>query len=342
MAASSFGSFNPPRPPLTLDLWQVLRVVESVALAIIVAFALASEIGLRAALALSAAVLTFGAEVLLSAIARPVDDRLPRWMLTGIFVFATLSFILSIRHQPRAIAVNPESVTQPPLPPVVAPPPATAIDISWDKSAPKSGTFVISDGRDCGPEGDGEDTLTNIRKNRIDVPADYHEVKWVDIAHVPFPRDKVVPKALVRWSADEIVKIMQFQDIPVSAEGYINRIRPQAGNKESTNCDATKAADTDWHIAFVENAADDEPGSIVVEVTPRVRQMHPAWTQNNLKPWIHSQLKVRFSGWLLFDPEHKNHLGRFRQTLWEIHPITKIEVQRPDGAWIDLDTMVIP
>jgi hypothetical protein len=56
--------------------------------------------------------------------------------------------------------------------------------------------------------------------------------------------------------------------------------------------------------------------------------------------WMDSALPVRFSGWLLFDPEHKNHLGRFRQTLWEIHPITKIEVST-DGEWVDLDLLTM-
>jgi hypothetical protein len=58
-----------------------------------------------------------------------------------------------------------------------------------------------------------------------------------------------------------------------------------------------------------------------------------------MRPWIDSTLPVRFSGWLLFDPEHKNHLLRYRPTLWEIHPITKIEVKLPNGVWIDLDEM---
>ena len=38
----------------------------------------------------------------------------------------------------------------------------------------------------------------------------------------------------------------------------------------------------------------------------------------------------------MLDPEHRNHLGRYRSTLWEIHPITKIEVFT-NGKWVDLD-----
>ena len=35
---------------------------------------------------------------------------------------------------------------------------------------------------------------------------------------------------------------------------------------------------------------------------------------------------------------HRNHLGKYRSTLWEIHPITKIEVFK-DNRWVDLDTL---
>jgi hypothetical protein len=40
----------------------------------------------------------------------------------------------------------------------------------------------------------------------------------------------------------------------------------------------------------------------------------------------------------MFDPEHRAHLGRYRSTLWEVHPITKIEVFQ-DGQWIDADDL---
>jgi hypothetical protein len=42
------------------------------------------------------------------------------------------------------------------------------------------------------------------------------------------------------------------------------------------------------------------------------------------------------AGW--FDPEHTNHLGKYRMTLWEIHPITMIEVFK-NGAWVALDQL---
>jgi hypothetical protein len=40
----------------------------------------------------------------------------------------------------------------------------------------------------------------------------------------------------------------------------------------------------------------------------------------------------------MFDHQHPDHLGKYRQTLWEIHPITGIEVWR-DSGWVDLDSL---
>lgn len=342
MDTASQRWINPLRQSLELDSNKRILLAESILLAT-AGLMLGNDIGFQAAIYLALAVLALGLQGVVPAWVPAEIKPFTFWTLVGLLVAATALFFISMSGHERFIKgvapTTPQSVgeIQTPPPPVAGPPLASGIDGSWDKTTPRSVSFLMSDGRTCGAEGDGEDTLTNVRKNRVDVPTTYHTVQWADIARVYFPRDKPMSKSLTRWPADEIGKIMRFEDIPVSAEGYIERIRPQAGNKESTNCNATKAADTDWHIAFVEKSGDPEESSIVVEITPRSRVKHPAWTQKNLRPWINSGLPVRFSGWLLFDPEHKNHLGRFRQTLWEIHPITRIEIQSKNGAWIDLD-----
>jgi hypothetical protein len=41
----------------------------------------------------------------------------------------------------------------------------------------------------------------------------------------------------------------------------------------------------------------------------------------------------------MLDPEHQDMINSdLRSTLWEIHPITKIEVFS-DGQWVDLDQL---
>jgi len=59
---------------------------------------------------------------------------------------------------------------------------------------------------------------------------------------------------------------------------------------------------------------------------------------NRLNPLVNTNRQVRISGWLMFDPDHPSHLSVFRTTLWEIHPITKIEVWQ-GGAWVDLESL---
>ena len=84
---------------------------------------------------------------------------------------------------------------------------------------------------------------------------------------------------------------------------------------------------------------DGEKTSIVVETTPRLRKKHPGWTLTKIREWEDADTPVRVTGWLLFDPEHTNHIGRYRSTLWEVHPITKIEVLDENNHWVDLESI---
>jgi hypothetical protein len=182
---------------------------------------------------------------------------------------------------------------------------------------------------------------TNLRKNRTDVPAEYHAVTFDAIATLQYP---VAGKTRSSWTPDQLAEIAPFEGVAVTVTGYMAALKPQTGGTgESTNCHWTHAGEVDWHIALTKSAKEGEPGAIVVETTPRVRKDHPNWTPAALKPWVKStthttESPVRISGWLMMDPEHRNHLGRYRTTLWEVHPITKIEVFQ-SGAWVNLDAM---
>jgi hypothetical protein len=41
---------------------------------------------------------------------------------------------------------------------------------------------------------------------------------------------------------------------------------------------------------------------------------------------------------MMYDPTHPNAPGKYRITLWEVHPITRIEVWK-SGAWVDLESL---
>ena len=82
----------------------------------------------------------------------------------------------------------------------------------------------------------------------------------------------------------------------------------------------------------------DRRRAVVVEASPRLREQHTQWTTTVLRQLVGTDTQVRISGLLMLDQEHPEQIGKTRGTLWEIHPITKIEVFK-NGQWIDLDDL---
>lgn len=217
----------------------------------------------------------------------------------------------------------------------LAAPPSLASSISptWEKRTPVTGTFK-SGTKTCGPTGSAPGNETNRRKNRVDVPLSYHQISFDAFFGLP---DLHVPKDRSKWKQNDADEIASFEGVSISLTGYLVAIKPQdSGSGETTNCRWTNYSETDWHMALVEESGQGEKLAVVVETTPRVRIKHKKWTEANLAPWLDSDLPVRISGWLMFDPEHRNHMGKYRKSMWEIHPITKIEVWK-NNKWVNLD-----
>ncbi len=216
--------------------------------------------------------------------------------------------------------------------------PAAAIDIAWEKPAAQSSSFESPvRAATCGPTGESGDTATSRRKNRTDVPTLYHSTTFAAIANLEYPATRFPNRG--DWPPESLAVIERYEGVAVQVTGFLAALKPQtSGSGESTNCYWKRSSEVDWHMALVEHGGDGEKTSIVVETTPRVRAAHPRWTPGRLDPWVDAPDSVRISGWLLFDPVHRNHLGRYRQTLWEIHPVTRIEVWQA-GAWADLDSL---
>jgi len=86
----------------------------------------------------------------------------------------------------------------------------------------------------------------------------------------------------------------------------------------------------------------DESTYVIVEVTPQMRRKVAGrgtdWSTATLRQQLRGRW-IRVTGWLLFDVEHTENAtntnpgGRkiWRATVWEVHPITAIEVlpQKP-------------
>jgi hypothetical protein len=182
--------------------------------------------------------------------------------------------------------------------------------------------LVVNQHTVCGPEGDATNPkiqALNDNKNRTDTPSNYITVSWDQIKNLPNNRAN------------------DLQGAPVTVVGFLShRINVESnGSGESTNCHLLDPDEVDWHIYLTESPAQGIKDAVIVETTPRTRPAHK-WTTAMLKPLVDSNTQVRVSGWLIFDAEHLNVVGKQRATVWEVHPITKIEVQK-NGQWVDLD-----
>ena len=213
--------------------------------------------------------------------------------------------------------------------------------MNWERPPIVSSSFTLSTGQPCGPRGsEGSDWKTNRRKNRNDSPAVSYAVRWQAIAELPLLLAQA--RARTGWSDSDSAAVAQFEGIPLTVTGFIAKISNQKGNSESTNCGATGEANTDWHMALVATHTAAESTAVVVEPTPRFKRRHPNWIEAELAPWVGPARdpvdSVRITGFLFYDPSHKNHLRRYRSTLWELHPVTRIEVfDHAHGVWVDLD-----
>ena len=226
---------------------------------------------------------------------------------------------------------------------------AQQLNSTWAKPTPQyqSPSF-------CPQEGQGGDEILNRAKNRIDVPSFYHGVSFSSIKNL-HSADAAAEKDRDVLTAQQTAEISKYEGIPVRVTGYIkfgridtivnpDFVGVEKKGAEACNCGSTQADEVDYHITIVKNRGDEFRDAIVVEMSPRVRASHPAWSLANLRAYARNETQVRVFGWLMFDGEHKELMydpdkpdkPRVRRaSLWEIHPITRFEV-KIDGVWMIL------
>ncbi len=175
----------------------------------------------------------------------------------------------------------------------------------------------------CPPEGSGGDPALNRLKNRVEVPAEFEPMRFHELRDLDVP-EGVSKKHREAWprAAREVVEAQEQRAVQVV--GYFLKVKLEG--QESPNCYSNDTRLRDFHIWLANSPDDERADAVVVEVTPRVRAEHASWSLTNLRRLVNQQSRVRISGWLMLDPEHPDQVGRTRATLWEIHPILKIEV----------------
>ncbi|MBI3657190.1 MAG: hypothetical protein HY232_12290 [Acidobacteria bacterium] len=111
-------------------------------------------------------------------------------------------------------------------------------------------------------------------------------------------------------------------------------LRTKVAGKESVNCEFTGKEANDIHIVLAMKPTDNECDSITAEMVPHFRP--PSWGKITVQSTL-AQLRkhpVRITGQMFFDASHSPcHHPEFRvqgdpkrRSLWEIHPVYKIDV----------------
>lgn len=188
----------------------------------------------------------------------------------------------------------------------------------------------------CGPAGSQPDYVLNRRKNRVDTAATYIPVTWQTLARLPFPR-RVGYRFRNQWTSGETKEIARFEGAAIEVEGYIADLKLET--PEPPNCYSTDARSRDYHLWLTEQPHQGKRESVVVEITPRVRVSHSGWSEDRLRALVETQARVRLRGWLMFDQMHPESMPWTRFTLWEMHPIMRIDWRTSGGTWIPLDSL---
>jgi hypothetical protein len=184
----------------------------------------------------------------------------------------------------------------------------------------------------CPPRGCAGDSPAqarlNLRKSRVDAPKESEIDPTITLA------------ALAEPSTDDRKRIAP--DTGARIVGFVRHV--WQGGVESANCRTTELPRRDTHIDLFLSASEDVANNrrIVTEVTPRTRALVASrgidWSTPALKDLLVGHW-VEITGWTFFDVDHCNEAantavvdcngsgnGTWRQTGWEIHPVTSIRV----------------
>ena len=191
--------------------------------------------------------------------------------------------------------------------------------------APQPGAF-----QGCPEPGEGGDPDLHRLNNRS-APVEAPQAMTVaQINALPLPLEALRGKRAT-WPARTRSEISPLEQTGVMVEGVLIGAKPSG--TESTNGQRQELRDD--HLWIVDAQDHTRAQAVVAEVTPRWLASNPGWRLRFLKRLADQRARVRLTGWRMLDPEHPEQIGQTRGGLWEIHPITTIEVFS-GGRWVEL------
>jgi hypothetical protein len=185
---------------------------------------------------------------------------------------------------------------------------------------------------DAAKPGSRADPDLNAQKNRTEVPGNFTPTHFDDFAEFEVP-DGVSKRHRSTWPEATRSAVLAQEAQARRLTGFL--IAQKLEGPESCNCHGEDQRARDIHLWLANSQGGTKVKAIVVEVAPRVRAMHSTWTLQKLRQLVQAKTRVRISGWVLLDEEHPEQVGGSRHTLWELHPIMRIEV-RVGNRWREL------
>jgi hypothetical protein len=173
------------------------------------------------------------------------------------------------------------------------------------------------------PEGTGGDPDLNIQKNRASLPKkldEYTVDQIIGLRHVIL--DGQGRHMRSSWTAESLKYLSDMESIGAHLTGYL--IYAKESGPES--CNGKIDSLRDYHIWIGATPDADKQHSVIVEMTPRWKSIHPEWRLRYLESLSREHAKVRVSGWMMWDEEHASEVDKSRGSQWEVHPVTSFEV----------------
>jgi hypothetical protein len=182
----------------------------------------------------------------------------------------------------------------------------------------------------CPVNGKAGDLTLNSLKNRTKQVETPEDITIEDILALP-SSTVVTPLHRSQWTPKNKQLAAAQEKRGVLLDGFLIAVHQQGPEK----CKCSDPEQSDFHIWIASLAKSRKPSAVVVEATPRWQEVNDAWELVNFQDLAKKKAHVRITGWLMYDQDHGSEVGHSRATLWEIHPVTKVEVEE-NGTWSEL------
>jgi hypothetical protein len=174
-----------------------------------------------------------------------------------------------------------------------------------------------------GAEGKGGDPSLNKQKNRFTMPLDVKDVSVASILQIPTSELSGLGRShRERWPVGAVDFLREQETRGVRVTGYLVAAKEEGPE----SCNGYSDSLHDFHIWISDAPSFEKSNGLIVEMTPRWQSVRPDWKMDELRSLVREHARVRVTGWLLWDEEHPDEVGKSRASQWEIHPVTQFEV----------------